>query len=38
MQVFGASGKEVVMVADRSGIHRAHRGCCKNRVVPTKRA
>ena len=25
MQVFGASGKEVVMVADRSGIHRAHK-------------
>jgi hypothetical protein len=25
MRVFGPSGKEVVMVADRSGIHRAHK-------------
>ena len=25
MQVFGSSGKEVVMVTDRSGIHRAHK-------------
>ena len=25
MHVFGPSGKEVVMVADRSGIHRAHK-------------
>lgn len=25
MQVFGSSGKEVVMVVDRSGIHRAHK-------------
>jgi DDE superfamily endonuclease len=25
MQVFGSNGKEVVMVADRSGIHRAHK-------------
>ena len=25
MQVFGPSGKEVIMVTDRSGIHRAHK-------------
>jgi hypothetical protein len=25
MQVFGSSGKEVVMVTDHSGIHRAHK-------------